>query len=80
MRISRTARVVLGCVTAAGLAIVYVPLLLVLLNSVNTDRSFGWPPSGLTCSAAALRLAPGPWRRPAARRAIWRRPSTTATA
>ncbi|BBJ45918.1 spermidine/putrescine ABC transporter permease [Streptomyces antimycoticus] len=48
MRISRTARVVLGCITAAGLAIVYVPLLLVLLNSVNTDRSFGWPPSGLT--------------------------------
>jgi putative spermidine/putrescine transport system permease protein len=48
MRLSRTARIVLGCITAAGLAVVYAPLLLVLLNSFNADRSFGWPPSGLT--------------------------------
>ncbi|RNF85618.1 ABC transporter permease [Streptomyces botrytidirepellens] len=48
MKLSRTARIVLGCVTAAGLAVVYAPLLLVLLNSFNADRSFGWPPSGLT--------------------------------
>ncbi|MEU9793603.1 ABC transporter permease [Streptomyces sparsogenes] len=48
MRLSRTARIALGGVTAAGLAVVYAPLLLVLLNSVNSDRSFGWPPSGPT--------------------------------
>ncbi|MGP3953058.1 ABC transporter permease [Streptomyces sp. 7N604] len=48
MQLSRTARTVLGCVTALGLAVVYVPLLLVLLNSFNADRSFAWPPSGLT--------------------------------
>jgi putative spermidine/putrescine transport system permease protein len=33
---------------ALGLAIVYVPLLVVLISSFNTDRTFGWPPSGLT--------------------------------
>jgi putative spermidine/putrescine transport system permease protein len=48
LRLSRTARIVLGAVTALALAVVYVPLLLVLLNSFNADRSFGWPPSGLT--------------------------------
>lgn len=48
MRLSRTARIALGGITAAGLAVVHAPLLLVLLNSVNSDRSFGWPPSGPT--------------------------------
>ena len=40
----------------AGLAFIYVPLLVVLVNSLNVSRSFGWPPSGLTLdwwSAAA---------------------------
>jgi putative spermidine/putrescine transport system permease protein len=31
-----------------GLAFIYVPLLLVLVNSVNADRTFGWPPRGWT--------------------------------
>ncbi|MBB2938813.1 putative spermidine/putrescine transport system permease protein [Amycolatopsis bartoniae] len=31
-----------------GLAVIYVPLLVVLLNSVNSDPTFGWPPSGFT--------------------------------
>ncbi|MEV0604589.1 ABC transporter permease [Streptomyces sp. NPDC050315] len=48
MHLTRTARVVLGVLMAAGLAVVHVPLLLVVLNSFNADRSFGWPPSGLT--------------------------------
>ncbi|UKY48635.1 ABC transporter permease [Streptomyces inhibens] len=48
MHLTRTARIVLGCVTAAGLALIYLPLLLVVLNSLNADRSFAWPPSGLT--------------------------------
>ncbi|MFI1965074.1 ABC transporter permease [Streptomyces pathocidini] len=48
MRLSRTARAVLGGCMALGLAVVYVPLLLVLLNSFNADRSFAWPPSGFT--------------------------------
>ena len=28
--------------------VIYVPLLVVLVYSFNTDRTFGWPPSGLT--------------------------------
>ena len=35
-------------VMALGLAVIYVPLAVVLVNSVNRSRSFGWPPSGLT--------------------------------
>ena len=48
MRLSRPARVALGAVTALVLAFVYVPLVVVLVSSVNTDRTFGWPPSGFT--------------------------------
>ena len=31
-----------------GLAILYIPLLLVVLNSFNSSRTFGFPPTGLT--------------------------------
>ncbi len=48
MNLSRGARGALAAVMALGLAIVYVPLLVVLVSSFNTDRTFGWPPSGLT--------------------------------
>ena len=48
MNLSRPARIVLAAVMALGLAVIYVPLLLVLVNSVNTSRTFGWPPSGFT--------------------------------
>ncbi len=33
---------------AVGLAFIYVPLLVVVVNSFNTSRTFGWPPSGFT--------------------------------
>jgi putative spermidine/putrescine transport system permease protein len=48
MTLSRTARWVLGAVTGLGLAFVYVPLALVLLNSFNADRTFAFPPRSLT--------------------------------
>ena len=48
MNLSRAARRALAAVMGLGLAIVYVPLLVVLISSFNTDRTFGWPPSGLT--------------------------------
>ncbi len=48
MTLSRPARVALAVVMALGLAVVYVPLLLVLLNSFNTSRTFSWPPAGFT--------------------------------
>jgi putative spermidine/putrescine transport system permease protein len=46
--ISGRLRAVLRLTTAVVLVIVYVPLLLVLVNSFNVDRTFTWPPSGLT--------------------------------
>ena len=33
---------------ALGLAVIYVPLLVVVVNSFNADRTFGWPPPGFT--------------------------------
>jgi putative spermidine/putrescine transport system permease protein len=46
--LSRRARLVLAGITAVALVVVYLPLLLVVLNSFNTDPTFAWPPSGLT--------------------------------
>jgi putative spermidine/putrescine transport system permease protein len=46
--ISSKLRAVLRAMTALVLVVVYVPLLLVMLNSFNVDRTFTWPPSGLT--------------------------------
>src|SRR5436190_2592651 len=34
----------------AGLVAIYTPLAVVLVNSFNTSRTFGWPPSGFTVS------------------------------
>jgi len=34
--------------TWIGLAFLYVPLLLVLLNAFNKSRTFAFPPTGLT--------------------------------
>ena len=48
MILSRRARIALAGAMVVGLAIIYVPLLLVLLNSLNSSRTFGFPPSGLT--------------------------------
>jgi putative spermidine/putrescine transport system permease protein len=39
---------VLLAFTGLVLAVIYVPLALVVLNSFNTSRSFAWPPEGLT--------------------------------
>ena len=48
MILSRRARIALAGAMVVGLAIIYVPLLLVLVNSLNSSRTFGFPPSGLT--------------------------------
>lgn len=48
MILSRTARMTLRCVMTLGLTVIYVPLFVVLVNSFNADRAFGWPPSGFT--------------------------------
>jgi putative spermidine/putrescine transport system permease protein len=41
-------KAVLRVLTAVVLVVVYVPLALVVINSFNVDRTFTWPPSGLT--------------------------------
>ncbi|MHA7180381.1 ABC transporter permease [Arthrobacter sp. MDB2-24] len=48
MKLSRSARITLGTLTAVVLLFIYVPLLLVVVNSFNSDRSFGWPPRSFT--------------------------------
>lgn len=48
MTLSRRARIALTVCMLLGLAIIYVPLAVVLVNSFNTSRTFGWPPSGFT--------------------------------
>ena len=48
MILSTPARWLLRAAAAGVLTFVYVPLLLVLLNSFSTSRVFAWPPPGLT--------------------------------
>ncbi|WP_318217534.1 ABC transporter permease [Streptomyces sp. SCL15-6] len=48
MHLSRPARIALRLGAGLGFAVIYFPLLLVLVNSLNPDRSASWPPPGLT--------------------------------
>jgi putative spermidine/putrescine transport system permease protein len=48
MRLSRLSRGILGTVTAVVLALIYLPLLVVFVNSFSTSTSLTWPPPGLT--------------------------------
>ncbi|GIE89288.1 ABC transporter permease [Actinoplanes regularis] len=48
MTLSGPARWALRLFMVAGLTFIYVPLLLVLVNSFNGDRTFAWPPHDLT--------------------------------
>ena len=66
MILSRGARAALAAVMAIGLAFVYIPLIVVLISSFNTDRTFGWPPSGLTVDWWQRA-----WSNEGAREALW---------
>jgi len=48
MRLSRTARITLGSVTGIILAVIYLPLLVVFVNSFSTSKNLTWPPPGFT--------------------------------
>ena len=48
MRLSRFARTTLAVVTGLILTLVYVPLMVVLVNSFSTSTSLTWPPPGFT--------------------------------
>ncbi|GAB3165620.1 ABC transporter permease [Microbispora hainanensis] len=66
MNLSRTARTLLRAALVAGLAVIYVPLAVVLLNSFNSDRTFSWPPAGFT-----LRWWGAAWDSAGLRDALW---------
>ena len=48
MNLSRGTRIGLRVAMIVGLAVIYVPLLVVLINSFNADKTFAWPPTHLT--------------------------------
>jgi putative spermidine/putrescine transport system permease protein len=48
MTLSRPARALFALAMALGLAFVYVPLVVVVLNSFNASQTFAWPPTGFT--------------------------------
>ncbi len=48
MQLGRVARIVLGTITAVVLALIYLPLGVVFLNSISTSESLSWPPPGFT--------------------------------
>jgi putative spermidine/putrescine transport system permease protein len=48
MQLGRTARIVLAVVTGVILVAIYVPLMVVLVNSFSTSTSLTWPPPGFT--------------------------------
>lgn len=48
MIISPTFRIVLRVSTIVALLVIYLPLLLVVLNSFNASQTFAWPPTDLT--------------------------------
>ena len=66
MNLSRPARITVRIAAVLGFAVIYVPLLLVLVNSLNPDRSSGWPPPGLT-----FHWWGDAWRSTGARAALW---------
>jgi putative spermidine/putrescine transport system permease protein len=46
--LSRSMRIALLVAMLLGLAVVYIPLLVVVVNSFNVDATFAWPPDELT--------------------------------
>ena len=66
MTLSPTTRWLLRGAMALGLAFIYVPLVIVLLNSFNADRTFAWPPSNWTTQWWARA-----WESQGARDALW---------
>lgn len=48
MTISRRARFLLTALMGMGLAFIYVPLSVVVINSFNASKTFSWPPTELT--------------------------------
>jgi putative spermidine/putrescine transport system permease protein len=60
------ARALLRVAMALGLAVIYVPLAIVLINSFNADRTFAWPPPSWTTQWWTKA-----WENEGAREALW---------
>ncbi|MEY3711046.1 MAG: hypothetical protein RLZZ99_867 [Actinomycetota bacterium] len=48
MKLSRTSRAALWGMMIFGFTFIYLPLVLVVINSFNQNKSFAWPPTGFT--------------------------------
>ena len=48
MTISKNARLLLASLLGVGLAFIYIPLSVVVINSFNASKTFSWPPSHFT--------------------------------
>ena len=57
--LSTSGRRGLTAAMVAGLVLVYLPLAVVLVNSFNKSRTFGWPPTGFTASCRDHGELPG---------------------
>lgn len=66
MTLSRSARWLLRGAMALGLAFIYLPLSIVLVNSFNADRTFAWPPPRWTTEWWVRA-----WENAGAREALW---------
>jgi len=66
MVLSSRLRWTLLILTWLGLAFLYIPLLLVVVNAFNSSRTFAFPPSGFT-----LRWVSDTWHSSGARSALW---------
>ncbi|MFG2166528.1 ABC transporter permease [Micromonospora chersina] len=66
MTLSRPARWLLRGAMALGLAFIYLPLSIVLVNSFNADRTFAWPPPRWTTEWWVRA-----WENTGAREALW---------
>ena len=66
MNLSRPTKLFFGACMALGLAFIYVPIAVIIINSFNTSKTFSWPPTGLTVSWWSQAF-----KDPAVRHAIW---------
>lgn len=48
MKLSKSSRAALWAMMIFGFTFIYLPLVLVVINSFNKNKSFAWPPTGFT--------------------------------
>lgn len=48
MTLSKLSKAILASILGIGLAFIYVPMIVVVINSFNPSKTFSWPPESLT--------------------------------